>query len=626
MLLPNPSCQAHLLRLLCSIPRNVRAGWSPCRSCAAALPPCCGVRAPAGHASFSRAHTGLMTTQRCMSGCSASCAGRRRERAACGQPGRGCRHCMLSCRPLYSWVSPRVSPWVRPPCVARKKRRLWLCCYKARSWARSCWPSGARHRVPVPEVRPFTWLAQYRQACTYALSPDAGVELLGCLEAVLVRAAPTLQSLVLRMATPLHASQLLPNAVQQRMTALTRLELVGESGIAGERRWCGAEGRPECCQLGWDKHLEGTFPGCSRHNLALLGMLKPALGPLPVAWFWALGVGPVRAWLQLAEAGCPAPPRRCLSGPADCPPAAQPGGQLGAAAPSAPGLRPAPQVSHALPQCGAGLPAVLEQVVLPDSQPDPTSIPCAAYRPCPSVVHVCISMPGAPGRAAPLVVPLRAACSRAHPPLPPGSLTWLALTPAPMAQHPEGALALHIPECVLALPALQFLDVSGGWMWLVRATELGQPSSTLPAVAGGTSLQPPYQLRCCPVVVTSLRWQPIRCREPISGRPGGRAAPPNGTHRLGTGPCGAGRPAAATVAADAAAPAEPAWRRLPAPGCGAGSLRMPACCTAHCLALAAPAPPAAAAVSTVAQANTCERGRRRAWWRARAVSYALPGP
>ncbi|KAL4421229.1 hypothetical protein ABPG75_010520 [Micractinium tetrahymenae] len=42
----------------------------------------------------------------------------------------------------------------------------------------------------------------------------------------------------------------------------------------------------------------------------------------------------------------------------------------------------------------------------------------------------------------------------------PPSLTWLGLTPAPWTEQAHGGEAAEIPECVLALPALRFLDVS----------------------------------------------------------------------------------------------------------------------------------------------------------------------
>lgn len=57
------------------------------------------------------------------------------------------------------------------------------------------------------------------------------------------------------------------------------------------------------------------------------------------------------------------------------------------------------------------------------------------------------------------------------------SLTWLGLTPAPMMDLPNGAAVSYIPGCVLGLPALQFLDISGGrsrgtYMW-TRGRETG---------------------------------------------------------------------------------------------------------------------------------------------------------
>ena len=75
-----------------------------------------------------------------------------------------------------------------------------------------------------------------------------------------------------------------------------------------------------------------------------------------------------------------------------------------------------------------------------------------------------------------------------HPLTPPPSLsrslTWLGLTPAPMLR--DGPDAQHdfrhrIPPCVLSLPNLQFLDVSGGCKGVgapdcflfVRGTEAG---------------------------------------------------------------------------------------------------------------------------------------------------------
>lgn len=137
-------------------------------------------------------------------------------------------------------------------------------------------------------------------------------------------AAPTLRQLDLRCALPLHVGTLLPDHVQQRMTALTRLELVGEAGIAGERHkggvvWVGwARGlQHPAAELSWEAAVDRATRWCTPH--AFHGRAGCPL--LFKDSRLMLGVWPVRP----AEAGHVLPPRSRQAGPADRPAAALPG-------------------------------------------------------------------------------------------------------------------------------------------------------------------------------------------------------------------------------------------------------------------------------------------------------------